>query len=90
MFPVGFVLISDLVSRGIGFVVKNTADVVGKDLEAEGSRCRKKRRTSGVIIWMGYSEDRSGSHDFSGGGRRGCQDLIWGTGERLPVRLLVT
>lgn len=44
----------------------------------QGSRCRKKRRTSGMIIWMGYSEDRSGSHDFSGGGRRSCQDLIWG------------
>lgn len=39
---------------------------------------QEKRRTSGVIIWMGYSEDRSGSHDFSGGGRRSCQDLIWG------------
>lgn len=52
---------------------------------------RKKRRTSGMIIWMGYSEDRSGSHDFSGGGRRGCQDLIWGLpADRVPVRLLVT
>jgi hypothetical protein len=36
----------------------------------------EKKRTSGVIIWMAYSEDRSGSHDFSWGGRR-CQDLIW-------------
>lgn len=53
--------------------------------------CRKKRRTSGVIIWMGYSEDRSGSHDFSGGGRRSCQDSILGrTGDRVPVRLVVT
>lgn len=52
---------------------------------------RKKRRTSGMIIWMGYSEDRSGSHDFSGGGRRSCQDLIWGLpADRVPVRLLVT
>lgn len=52
---------------------------------------QEKRRTSGVIIWMGYSEDRSGSHDFSGGGRRSCQDLKLGrTGGRVPVRLLVT
>lgn len=44
-----------------------------------------------MIIWMGYSEDRSGSHDFSGGGRRSCQDLIWGLpADRVPVRLLVT
>lgn len=50
MFPVRFVLIPDLVSRGIGCVVKDTAGVVGKSSEWKGSRCRKKETN----LWYDY------------------------------------